>query len=101
MAKPAAIEIPVSENQGPLSQVISRVASGGERLVISRNGNEQVAVVPVEDLDRLVEFERRQAAEDLAALRASAAAAGTDKLTDEEIEAEIAAVRRERQERNR
>jgi prevent-host-death family protein len=101
MAKPAAIEIPASDEQGPLSQVISRVAGGGERLVLSRNGNEQVAVVPVEDLDRLLEFERRQAAEDLAALRASAAATGADKLTDEEIDAEIAAVRRERRERTR
>lgn len=101
MAKPAAIEIPADEPEGRISQAIRRVAKDGERLVISRNGNEQVAMVPVEDLDRLLEFERRQAAEDLAALRASAAATGADKLTDEDIEAEIAAVRRERRERNR
>jgi prevent-host-death family protein len=101
MAKPAAIELPGGDEQGPLSQIISRVATGGERLVISQNGKAQVAVVPVEDLDRLAQFERNRerAIEVTEALRAAAAENGTDTLSDEEIDAEIAAARRERREK--
>jgi prevent-host-death family protein len=94
MAQTSPLEIPASEFRGQISQVISRVAFGGERIVISRNGNEKVAVVPMADLERLVEYDRQRAAEATAALQRESARTGNDKLTDEEIDAEIAAVRR-------
>jgi prevent-host-death family protein len=101
MAQMAPLEIPASEVRGQISQVISRVAFGGERIVISRNGNEKVAVVPMADLERLVEYDRQRAAEGTAALQRESARNGTDKLTDEEIDAEIAAVRHARRSRPR
>jgi prevent-host-death family protein len=101
MAQTAPLEIPASEVRGQISQVISRVAFGGERIVISRNGNEKVAVVPMADLERLVEYDRQRAAEATAALQRESARNGNDKLTDEEIDAEIAAARQARRSRPR
>jgi prevent-host-death family protein len=101
MAQIAPVEIPASEVRGQISQVISRVAFGGERIVISRNGNEKVAVVPMADLERLVEYDRQRAAEAIAALQEQSVKNGTDKLTDEEIDAEIRAVRQARRNRSR
>ncbi len=89
-------EISASEVRGQISEVISRVAFGGERLVISRNGNVRVAIVPIADLDRLKELDREQATKAVADLRASAARSGAARLSDEDIAAEIAETRRTR-----
>ena len=43
------IEIPASEVRERISDVLSRVAYGGERVIISRNGKAQVAVVGPRD----------------------------------------------------
>jgi len=96
MADP--IEIPASEVREQISDILSRVAFGGERVIISRNGKPQVALVPIADLRRLEKLQAyasKRALEDLEKVRASAAEAGLDKLTDEEIDAIIAEARRE------
>lgn len=95
-------EIPASEVRGQISEVISRVAYGGERVVISRNGKAQVAVIPIADLDRLTQFDeqlearRRRAAQAVADIQEGSARAGISKLTEEEIDAEISETRQAR-----
>ncbi len=81
---------------------MERAVSSRERAVVTRDGKEVAAVVPLEDLEVLDEIEsrRRDAREWLSVLvgrmRAGAVARGLDKLTDEEVNAEIRAVREER-----
>ncbi len=100
-------EIPASEVRGQISEVISRVAYGGERVVISRNGKAQVAVIPMADLDRLKKLDEqadqvgRRALAAIKAMQEQAVKEGLDKMTDEDIEAEIAATRRERRQRRK
>lgn len=89
-------EISASEVRGQISEVISRVAFGGERLVISRNGNVRVAIVPIADLERLKELDREQATKAVAGLRASAAKSGAAQLSDDDIATEIAETRSKR-----
>lgn len=96
MANREPTEISASEARGQISEVISRVAFGGERLVISRNGNVRVAIVPISDLDRLKELDRVQATKAVADLRSSSAKSGAARLSDEEIESEITETRRTR-----
>lgn len=89
-------EIPASEVRSQISEIISRVAYGGERVVISRNGKAQVAVIPIADLDRLKQLDeqrearRRRAAQAVTDIQQASARSGTNKLTDDEIDAEIA-----------
>jgi len=102
MADP--IEIPASEVREQISDILSRVAFGRERVIISRNGKPQVALVPIADLKRLEKLEAwasKLALEALARVRAQAAEAGLDKLTDEEIEELIAEARREIREQDK
>jgi prevent-host-death family protein len=100
MAQPT--EIPASEVRGQISEVISRVAYGGERVVISRNGKAQVAVIPIADLDRLTQLDeqrearRRRAVQAVADIQEESARSGVSKLTDEDIDAEISEARRAR-----
>lgn len=52
--------IPASKMRDDLSDVVSRVAYGGERVIVERRGKELAAVVSVEDLrllGRLIEEE--------------------------------------------
>ncbi len=105
MAQPT--EIPASEVRGQISEVISRVAYGGERVVISRNGKAQVAVIPIADLDRLKQLDeqrearRRRATQAVADIQEASARSGVNKLTDEEIDAEISEARQARRRRSR
>lgn len=96
MAQASPQEISASDVRGQISEVISRVAFGGERLVISRNGSVRVAIVSMADLERLRELDRQQAAAGVGALRAASTKKGTDKLSDDDIEAEISATRKGR-----
>jgi prevent-host-death family protein len=100
MADP--IEIPASEVRERISDVISRVAYGGERVIISRNGKPQVALISIADYERLKEQEariRKRAVEAVDSIRAEAQRLGLDKLSDEEIDEIIAETRRERRSR--
>lgn len=105
MAKP--IEIPASEVRERISDVISRVAYGQERVVISRNGKPQVALISIADFEWLKQQEerleplRQQALKAVEAIREDAARTGLDKMTDEEIDALIAETRRARRSRGR
>lgn len=52
--------IPASKVRDDLSDVVSRVAYGGERIVVERRGKDVAAVISVEDLkllERLIEEE--------------------------------------------
>lgn len=66
--------MPVTRARRTLSDVVSHVAFGGERVVLSRNGRDLVAIVPM-DLYRLMELEedRLDVAEMHRAKRESAA----------------------------
>jgi prevent-host-death family protein len=68
------IRMPVTRARRTLSDVVSHVAFGGERVVLSRNGRDLAAIVPM-DLYRLVELEedRLDVAEMRRAKRESAA----------------------------
>lgn len=48
--------IPVTKARKTLSDVVSHVAFGGDRVVLSRNGRDLAAIVPME-LYRLMELE--------------------------------------------
>src|SRR4051794_24993888 len=95
------IEIPASEAREQISDVISRVAYGGERVIISPSGKPQGAMISIADFELLKQHEarlevmRKEAMEALAAIQAEAKRTGLDKLTDEEIDEIIAEARRE------
>jgi prevent-host-death family protein len=102
MAQPKRTEIPASEVREQISEVISRVAYGRERVVVSRNGKAQAAIIPITDLDRLEELDRqrearrRRGAQAVTEIQEASARAGVSELTDEEIDAEIAEARQAR-----
>ena len=69
-----------------------RAKNGRERFVVDRRGEPQVVIMGIEDFLRNVAPEPGV----LAAIRTASKDAGTDKITMREINAEIAAYRRER-----
>mgnify|MGYP001609095508 CR=1 FL=1 len=89
-------ELSTTEAREAFAELVGRVSYGKERVVITRNGKRQAAVVPVEDLDRLLAFERERGLTALRRIQEDAVRRGLDKLTSEEIDAEIQAVRAER-----
>ena len=60
-----------------LSDLVDRVATGKERIIITRAGKELVAIVPVEDLELLEAMEMRLDIEDARAARREAEETGT------------------------
>jgi len=66
-----------AEARGRFADVINRAAYGKERVVLTRRGQELVAVIPIEDLQFLQEMEDRLDGESVASARAEAAAQGT------------------------
>lgn len=102
MEQPTTTEIPASEVRAQISEIISRVAYGGERVIITRNGKAQVAVVSLVDLARLKQLDRqresrlRRAAQAVSEVQEASARTGVSRLTDDEIAAEIAEARRAR-----
>jgi len=46
-----------SEARGNLSEIVNRVAYGGERVILHRRGRELAALVPMEDVARLQALE--------------------------------------------
>ena len=48
------------EAREKLSEIVNRVAFGQERIVLTRRGKALVAVVPIEDLEWMQEFEDRR-----------------------------------------
>jgi PHD/YefM family antitoxin component YafN of YafNO toxin-antitoxin module len=97
------------ESPAGLADAVERAARSKERVVVLREGQEVAAVVPVEDLARLEDADRAEDArreartrgwEALQRIQADSVARGLDKITPEEIDAEIKAVREERRRRN-
>jgi prevent-host-death family protein len=65
------------EARNRFANVINRVAYGKERVILTRRGEELVAVVPVEDVRLLEELQDRLDLEDARAALADADAEGT------------------------
>ncbi len=112
------IRLPTSDAREQLSDLVNRAAFGHERIVLTRHGKELAALVSVDDLARLqalddekpqrtpsgrkkaLSAEQRKLAlakgrNALGALQA-AASARSDKLSDDDIDAEVAASRKSR-----
>ncbi len=95
----ALTELPAAEVPG-ITRIFRRVARDGERVVVSE-GSERVAIVSERDLERLKKLDlelddvRRRALKSLEAVQERSALNGNSEMTDEEINAEIAAARAE------
>ncbi len=76
-----------AEARGRFADVINRAAYGKERVVLTRRGQELVAVIPIEDLQFLQEMEDRLDIEAAMAALAEVEEKGT--IPWEQIEAEI------------
>src|SRR3712207_5069631 len=71
-------------------QILERVSQNNERFVVTKKGEAKAIILGVEDFLRAT----AQAPDSLAALQRQAQKSGASRLTLEEIEEEIAAVRR-------
>jgi prevent-host-death family protein len=89
-------ELSTTEAREAFADLVGRVAYGKERVVITRNGKRQAAVIPVEDLERLEALERERGLTAMKALQSAAAKAGKNKLPPSAIREEIRSARRER-----
>jgi prevent-host-death family protein len=74
IARRAAKNLSATEAREKFSEVVNRVRYGRERILLGRHGNEQAAIVPVEDL-RLIE--QLEDALDLSAAREALRETGT------------------------
>jgi prevent-host-death family protein len=75
-----------------LGQIMRRAKKGRERFIVDRRGEPQIVIMGIEDFLENVAPET----EVLADIRAASKKAGTHKITTREIDAEIAAYRREK-----
>lgn len=82
--------IPAFIARTQFGQILERVAKNNERFVVTKKGEAKAVILGIEDFLRAT----GETPESLAALQAEAHASGASKLTLEEIEEEIAAVRR-------
>lgn len=89
-------EIAASDTREHISEVISRVAYGHERVIVTRNGKPQAAIVSIQDLEQLKLLDRKAATAAVARMRTKAASVGAAQLSDQEIEAEVAESRKTR-----
>jgi prevent-host-death family protein len=78
-----------------LGQIIKRASENNERFVIGRRGEPKVIVMSIRDYIDTV----APAPEELKAMQETAKRSGTNKLTMRDINAEIAAYRKERQQK--
>ena len=79
-----------------LARGASAICSDRESVVVTNNGRPQNVIINISDLDfdDAVDIAREaRAASALARMRRSSVASGLDDITDEEIDAEVAAVR--------
>jgi prevent-host-death family protein len=53
------MEVGVHEIRANLAEVINRVAYGGERIILERRSKPMLALVSIEDLELIEEFENR------------------------------------------
>ncbi|MDX2377880.1 type II toxin-antitoxin system Phd/YefM family antitoxin [Microbacterium sp. LRZ72] len=81
-----ARSIPARELREGLADVLGGVAYGHERVGVTRHGKLTAVVISVDDLELLEEFE---AARDLAEFRAAKADDDGDRVTLDELRAEL------------
>lgn len=86
---PVTKSLPAFIVRTQFGQILERVSQKGDRFVVTKKGEAKALILGVEDFLRAVV----KTPKSLAALQAQARKRGTDRLTLEEIEAEIAAVR--------
>ena len=84
--------IPAFIARTQLGQIMDRVSRNRERFVITKKGEAKAVIIGVEDFLQAIV----KSPQSLAVLQKQAKKSGTDKLTLEEIEAQIAAVRHAR-----
>ena len=51
------LQFPFSEARRKLTEIISKVAYGNNRAIITKSGKKMAAIISVEDLDKLEAFE--------------------------------------------
>ena len=91
-AAPVTKSIPAFIARTQFGQILERVSRNRDRFLVTRKGEVKAVFLGVEDfLEAVVKVPKS-----LVALQRQARRRGTDKLTLEEIEEEIAAVRRAR-----
>ena len=76
--------IPVTIARRTLSDVVSHVAFGGDRVVLSRNGRDLAAIVPMDVYRRIEEAEDRRDVADMERALREAAARGEKPIPYEE-----------------
>ncbi len=81
--------IPAFIARTQFGQILERVAKGNERFVVTKNGEAKAIILGVEDFLKAV----GETPASLATLQQQAKQSGAHKLTIEELENEIAAVR--------
>ena len=91
-AAPVTKSVPAFIARTQFGQILDRVSRNRDRFLVTRKGEVKAVILGVEDFLQAVV----RAPKSLAALQRQARRRGTDKLTLEEIEEEIAAVRREK-----
>ena len=79
--------IPISELRTNLAEVVGRVAYGGKRVLVSKSGKPACAIVPMSDIEALVEMEKRENRLDVA--EAEKALAKGEFLDWEDLKAEL------------
>ena len=77
--------IPVTTARRTLSDVVSHVAFGGDRVVLSRNGRDLAAIVPMDVYRRIEEEEDRRDLADMDRALREAAARGDKPIPYEEV----------------
>ena len=79
------VDISITQAREEFATLFNRVAFGGDRIIIGRRGKDQIAMVPVTDLQRL------QALEDQADIEAAdaALAESDERIPYEEIREEL------------
>jgi len=94
MPKPASAPmtktLPAFIARTQFGQILERVSQQGDRFVVTKKGEAKAVILGVEDFLRSVV----KTPKSLAALQAQAKKGGAHRLTLEEIEAEITALRR-------
>lgn len=89
-ASPVTKSVPAFIARTQFGQVLERVSQNRDRFLVTRKGEVKAVILGVEDFLQAVV----KTPTSLAALQRQARRRGADKLTLEDIEAEIAAVRR-------
>jgi len=88
--QPMTKSVPALIARTQFGQILDRVTQGRERFVVTKNGEAKAVILGIEDFLRAVV----KTPKSLTALQKQAQKSGADKLTLEEIEAEIDAARR-------